>query len=31
MKRILLVTQYIYPETFKSSEMAFELVNKNLV
>ncbi len=29
MKRILLVTQYIYPETFKSSEMAFELVNKN--
>lgn len=23
--RILIVTQYIYPETFKSSEMAFEL------
>ena len=28
MKRILLVTQYIYPETFKSSEMAFELVKR---
>lgn len=24
-KRILIVTQYIYPETFKSTEMAFEL------
>lgn len=28
MKRILIVTQYIYPETFKSSEMAFELVKR---
>lgn len=27
-KRILIVTQYIYPEPFKSSEMAFELVKK---
>lgn len=28
MKRILIVTQYIYPEPFKSSEMAFELVKR---
>lgn len=28
MKRILIVTQYIYPETFKSSEMAFELAKR---
>lgn len=28
MKRILLITQHIYPEPFKSSEMAFELVKK---
>ena len=27
-KRILIVTQYIYPETFKSSEMAFELAKR---
>ena len=27
-KRILIVTQYIYPETFKSSELAFELANR---
>lgn len=26
--RILLITQYIYPETFKSSDMAFELTNR---
>lgn len=25
MRRILIVTQYIYPESFKSSELAFEL------
>ena len=28
MKRVLIVTQYIYPETFKSSEMAFELAKR---
>lgn len=28
MKRILIVTQYIYPEPFKSTELAFELVNR---
>lgn len=28
MKRILIVTQYIYPEPFKSSEMAFELAKR---
>lgn len=27
-KRLLIVTQYIYPETFKSSELAFELANR---
>ena len=27
-KRILIVTQYIYPETFKSSELAFELAKR---
>ncbi len=27
-KRVLLVTQYIYPETFKSSELAFELAKR---
>lgn len=28
MRRVLFVTQYIYPETFKSSEMAFELAKR---
>ncbi len=28
IKRILIVTQYIYPEPFKSSELAFELAKK---
>lgn len=28
MKRILIVTQYIYPEPFKSSELAFELTKR---
>lgn len=28
MKRILIVTQYIYPEPFKSTEMAIELVKR---
>ena len=28
MKRVLIVTQYIYPETFKSSEMAFEFAKR---
>lgn len=28
MKRILIVTQYIYPENFKSSDMAFELAKR---
>jgi glycosyltransferase involved in cell wall biosynthesis len=28
MKRILLVTQYFYPENFKSNDLAFELVKK---
>lgn len=28
MKRILIVTQYIYPEPFKSTEMAFELAKR---
>lgn len=27
-KRILIVTQYIYPETFRSTELAFELANR---
>lgn len=26
--RILIITQYIYPETFRSSEMAFELAKR---
>jgi len=28
LMRILIVTQYIYPETFKSSDMAFELARR---
>ena len=28
MKRILIVTQYIYPENFKSNELAFELAKR---
>ena len=28
MKRILIVTQYIYPETFKSNDIAFELAKR---
>lgn len=28
MKRILIVTQYIYPENFKSSDLAFELARR---
>lgn len=28
MKRILIVTQYIYPKPFKSSEMAFEMMKR---
>lgn len=28
MKRVLIVTQYIYPETFKSSDIAFELAKR---
>lgn len=30
-KRILIVTQYIYPETFRSTELAFELANRGYV
>ena len=28
MKRVLIITQYIYPETFKSNDIAFELVKR---
>ena len=27
-KRVLLVTQYFYPENFKSNDLAFELVRR---
>lgn len=27
-KRVLLVTQYFYPENFKSNDLAFELVKR---
>ena len=28
MKRVLVVTQYIYPENFKSNELVFELAKR---